>query len=185
MIEQEKKELRDRYIKEYKELTGNILLCIEKKRGLSYYKNSAKRNLLPLTAGYLKLSEEKIKISRKHVYTNARMMVMYLLYEMKATRVETGKMFDQDHTTVTRAINTVAGYLEVDEEWKQNYEEYKAFCMANLKPLDKFCRKLTKEQVAAIQYSLKKGGITQEGLATIYNVGIRTIRRAFKGEYQK
>lgn len=184
MTDSERKALRTKYIAEYLELTGENLLCIEKKRGLSYYKNSAKRNIVKLTAEFFNIPHDRLVGGFKTVEdVKARQFISYLLDEMKVTKVETSKVLNQNHASVINAINRVKGYISVDEDYQKEYNDYKEHCLKHLKPLPKSCTKLTPEQVKAIQYSLNKGGITQKELAEIYNVGERTIRKAFKNKY--
>lgn len=190
---EERKKLRDKLAAEYTRLTGFYLTMIEqvsnKRNRLSHYRTVAKRYLLDVSSEYFQVRKEDIiGQSRKANLVKCRHMISYLLFQVKLPKEHIGKILDKDHSTIIHGIDTVKGYLAVDEEYKEQYEKYKNYCIKELDKKIVTPKKLTPEQTDAVLYSIKKGGITYRELAQIYEVSIAAIsaigRRNGKKRYK-
>lgn len=178
MTEEGRKEIRQGYITEYKELTGKDLVCIENKNSLGHYKGVARVNLLKVVSDYSGITTEiLLSETRKREVVKVRQMMCYLLIQMKITFSEVGKIFNQHHTNVISTSNTVKGMISVDKEYKLEYNQFKKHCVTELKKLVAPKYKLDEHQRKAIKDSLKNGGITRQELAEIYDVHVTTINR--------
>lgn len=184
---EERKKLRDRLCAEYKRLTGvAVAQLIEKKirrNSIKDYSGLGKKHLLDISCEYLKLKKEDVLgPSRKVELVKCRQMIGYLLTEMGITREDVYPILGyKDHSTVVHGVTAVKGYLKVDKEYRQEYKQYKEYCLGEMDKRKKVNPPpLDPEQIAAIQYSIKKGGITRKELAEIYGVAPGTISKYTK-----
>lgn len=181
MTEQERKNLRISYIEQYRELTGKTLICLEKKHSLRQYNGVARKYIVEIAANYSELTQEQIvSSSRKQQVLQIRQMISYLLWEMKLTFSEIGRLLNNDHSTIMNSVKVMKRYLTIDEGFKIEYTEFKNYCIDTLGELMQKKQKIDEYQRKAIRDSYRNGKITQVELAEIYNVHKSTIKRICK-----
>ena len=177
----EKKKLVQQYKEEYKRLTGKDLMCSEvpRKRGIGKYRKVARKYIVDISAEYFEINkEELIGESKKGNLPKARQYIAYLLNETKETYSETARILQyKDHSTVIHNIKVLKDELSVNKYAAEEYKKYKEYILTELEK--RFIKKnqLTKEQIDAVLYSVKKGGITRQELADIYQVSRNTINQ--------
>lgn len=182
MNEQDRKSLRDNYATEYKLLTGIGLVCIEQtRRRINRYQGVARNYIVQVAADYSGIPRDKITgLGKKREVVNIRQMISYLLREMRMTLAEIGTILNQDHTTIMSTVKAVRGYLQVDDEYAAEYQEFKVHCLTRLDGFRQRRQKIDEHQRIAIKSSYKGGKISQTELAEIYDVDQTTIGRICK-----
>lgn len=192
MNEQDRRELREFYCKEYQLKTGVRLECIEQ-TGVRpcRCKVACRMNILQIASEYSGIPVEAIvSRSRKSELADIRRMIAGVMRIHQISMTEIGALFNMnDHSNVSIMMGVHRDYCKVDKEYREKYNEFKDYCKKEILRIHQegvhSKTKITRQMIEQIQQKRQQGGTTVDTLAQEYNIHRNTVSKIVNNRYKK